>query len=599
MHKERELSTRLKAYVVLAMQEIERSRQQGHLIYITDYYRKFTNEAELIADFKKLTGRSATFDDIDRGFTTSPCFEQIMRIKKWNIMREPAYVFNLKPGMKASLALEDLLTKSTTTIDCHLATLIATYMVIRKYLIDICGEAVGNERFDLLFSGGNRRMALHTYDAMNNIGNPLSRCLTPIQLLSFFFTKRAETAIRENSAARDKALNASDIVFFSNHPQYVENNIFGIDGGFFTLNVAPDQFMCFGLGEHPLNEGQICQHLDTAYQAKPLHVQLPWLANAAMLATLDFKLGKMKTKEYSCPDRFGYISESTRSLNCLKIEQLTSESGFTSILRELDDCCLVYELKQRSVLIVNFRGQLEFDEIAVLKEIIACCNLRLQTVANPDVRKEINFELNMAKKNLAFCLVAKQKLSEAATIYHEAYLGFNELNEESLMLFCLYESYMCDGSSKAWNKQSAQALASFEQAYVVAIQLNNAECILRSNKFIEYARKELSAKPLSAVPAAAPMQKAVSGTPAITPVQKSVHARPASPRRAQLWDATQRVFKYNESTSQFWLTINSEAEANSIVKLLKKTDMGKTAHSGKIAGKDKQLITVAASSFKR
>lgn len=518
-----EVSKFIQNYILKAMQTIEQSRLNGHLVYATDLFNQCSDMQECINKFKTLP------KELNSRFTTSPFLDIKISETRWGETVYFSRFYQLKKSANASAALDDILNNSTTVIDCVEAINIAWYMCIQALLIHCYGEADGKTKFNQLFCEDNRTFIISDYDMYGIVGAAYDcSYFASVPILSYFVEHLRNDKIEFSSANEDPLIKPAVRINIFNDPRYGEKHPIGEDICINIMCVGKDQYLGLGLGINPLSETQVIEFLKKSFEQKPIEERLPWLKQVADWKKFNKVLNEVAP---ALVPKSGYKSSHSTQLNINILVLLTRD--FSKALKDINNFVLEYQFAQLVAFRQNFtrhnRQRTDIGNIKVLEETIQLTNHILTKLTDKDKLTFYAKNLAMAKKNLANLLGYHGDFAEGIKQYIEAKAGLIKLNESSLALECEIE-------------------------------------IQRFQKFIE-DKKNTNSR--------------------VETAPKVERQKQSTPRRDLLSQITQCNFNYDDNQRKFWMLTKSEQEAKKIVEKLNNSKSGFIVSSGKIAKSEK------------
>jgi len=259
-------SVNFRAYVLEAMDRIEAARRNGVLMYPEDYVKKHAEVALSPGETVLLSYGRTTHSDL---------FEQ------YAARRNPLLVFRLKPMVSASEALDALLERGETVLDCGAVTGLAYQVAARMAFEARYGKEKGRLRFDYLW--GSARFEVPKVQRLLVTNNGMMAGtehyryavdgnVNPLNPFSFFvgFAPLAMEAARarpRNLAPLKRELKVGSLVNFVGHPEFYDKHPASPEGGY-NLVVAHNgpgglKFRFFGDEGQTWDEPRLAQrHVD-------------------------------------------------------------------------------------------------------------------------------------------------------------------------------------------------------------------------------------------------------------------------------------------------------------------------------------------------
>jgi len=187
-----QMEIKMAARMLHFMQEINKSRQQSHIIYLEDFLTKFNWNDNFEKANEALQSISADFDFRAPSLANEKYFDRI-KDKHGYI----PLTYRLKPKVNASAALESMFSEGMTLLDCESSIQLARYLSILSLLQDKHGEKRGKEIFDKIFGHENiespeyRRMLFSYVNPLTSLGymNQEKWRHFPLHPLAYFLSK--------------------------------------------------------------------------------------------------------------------------------------------------------------------------------------------------------------------------------------------------------------------------------------------------------------------------------------------------------------------------------------------------------------------------
>lgn len=317
------------------MQRIEQSAHAKHLVYAEDIFSDYATEADFTSKYGVTAKTFYCF------YTNSPCFETKKSLNKSGVRIIIPRLYELKDGVSLSDALEDILTKSTTVIDCLQAINIAWCLCIEALLIECYGNVEGKNKFNQLFNHKAQPFQLSAFDVNQMTGNSgRSAYAINVPVLSYFMQNLPTSVQCYYTAKSDPRLMPGTRLTIYNVPEYKSKHIIGNAGAINLMCIDHDTYMGFGLGKHAVTEAEVNTWLKNCHEkTRPLEQRIPWVQCIA-----DAK----RTPDYASKNIYpaGYIADNSVQLSLNKLEHLTEENGFKKTLDNVQIFMHEYSEKQ-------------------------------------------------------------------------------------------------------------------------------------------------------------------------------------------------------------------------------------------------------------